>query len=71
MAGSKIWLVVLSGVHGLFARWVRHFATDRNTHSAEFYRIINEVPTLMMIGIVLLARERQAIRWYFLPVLVT
>jgi putative membrane protein len=47
-------VVILSGVHGLFARWVRAFAADRNQHSQRFYRIINEVPTVAMIIIVLL-----------------
>jgi len=52
---AKLFLVlVLSGVHGLFSRWVRAFAADRNTHSQNFYRIINEVPTVLMIGIVIL-----------------
>jgi protoporphyrinogen IX oxidase len=52
---AKIVLVLaLSAVHGLFARWVKDFATDRNRHSQRFYRIINEVPTLLMIVIVLL-----------------
>jgi len=44
----------LSGAHGLFVRWVRDFAEDRNTHSHRFYRVVNEVPTLLMIGIVIL-----------------
>ena len=52
---TKLLLVVaLSAVHGLFSRWVRDFAADRNAHSQKFYRIINEVPTLLMIAIVLL-----------------
>jgi len=33
---------------------VRDFATDQNRHSQKFYRIINEVPTILMIAIVLL-----------------
>jgi putative membrane protein len=45
----------MSGVHGLFARWVRYFGADQNRHSERFYRIINEVPTVLMIAIVLLA----------------
>jgi putative membrane protein len=45
-------VIVLSGVHGFFARWVKDFAADRNTRSQKFYRIINEVPTVLMIGIV-------------------
>ena len=53
---AKILLVlVLSGVHGLLARWMREFAADRNRRSAGFYRIINEVPTVLMIAIVILA----------------
>ncbi len=47
--------LVLSAVHGLFARWVKDFAADRNRHSAGFYRTINELPTILMIGIVILA----------------
>jgi protoporphyrinogen IX oxidase len=48
-------VLLLSGMHGLFSRWVKAFAADLNTHSQRFYRIINEVPTILMIGIVLLA----------------
>jgi protoporphyrinogen IX oxidase len=52
---AKLLLVlILSGVHGFFVRWVRAFATDKNPHSQKFYRIINEVPTVLMIGIVVL-----------------
>ena len=47
-------VIVMSGVHGLFARWVRQFANDANTHSARFYRLWNEVPTALMIAIVIL-----------------
>ena len=52
---AKLTLVlVLSGVHGAFSRWVKDFAADRNTRSQKFYRIINEVPTALMIFIVIL-----------------
>jgi protoporphyrinogen IX oxidase len=52
---AKIAVVLaLSMVHGLLARWVKDFAADRNRHSPKFYRIINEVPTILMILIVLL-----------------
>jgi len=52
---AKLVLVlVLSGVHGFFARWVKDFAADRNSNSQKFYRLINEIPTLLMIGIVIL-----------------
>jgi putative membrane protein len=52
---AKLLLVVaMSGMHGFLSRWVRAFAVDRNLHSQKFYRIINEVPTILMIGIVVL-----------------
>ena len=46
-------VLALSGVHVLLSRWRRHFASDRNMHTARFYRLMNEVPTVMMIGIVI------------------
>ena len=53
---AKVILVLaLSAMHGFFVRWVRDFAADRNRHSQEFYRTINEIPTILMIGIVILA----------------
>jgi putative membrane protein len=47
--------LALSAMHGLLSRWTRDFSLDRNRHSEKFYRIINEIPTLLMIAIVLLA----------------
>ena len=53
---AKIVLVlVLSAVHGLLARWRKDFGADRNRHSQKFYRIINEVPTVLLVLLVLLA----------------
>jgi protoporphyrinogen IX oxidase len=46
-------VAVLAAVHGLLARWRRDFALDRNVRPAKFYRAMNEVPTLLMIGIVI------------------
>ncbi|HNB27183.1 MAG TPA: protoporphyrinogen oxidase HemJ [Alphaproteobacteria bacterium] len=52
---AKLALVIaMSTVHALFSRWRRHFAADANRHSARFYRFWNEVPTLIMIGVVIL-----------------
>jgi putative membrane protein len=52
---TKLLLVLLlSGVHGFFSRCVKDFAADRNQRSQRFYRFINEVPTLLMIFIVIL-----------------
>jgi protoporphyrinogen IX oxidase len=53
---AKILLVlVMAGMHGMMARWRRNFELDRNQRSARFYRWMNEVPTVLMIGIVVLA----------------
>jgi protoporphyrinogen IX oxidase len=52
--GKLLLVLVLSGVHGFFSRWVKDFAADKNTKSQTFYRIINELPTVLMIGIVIL-----------------
>jgi putative membrane protein len=52
---AKIALVlVLSGLHGYLSAAVRTFREDRNTKPARHWRIINEVPTVLMIGIVIL-----------------
>jgi protoporphyrinogen IX oxidase len=48
-------VLVLSALHGWCARWVRDFAIDHNQHSQKFYRIINEVPAILMAAIVILA----------------
>ena len=48
-------VVVMSGLHGLYARWTRFFAHDANTRSARFYRMWNEIPALLLIAIVVLA----------------
>jgi putative membrane protein len=52
--GKLLLVLLLSGVHGFFARCVKDFAADRNQRSQKFYRFINEVPTLLMIGAVIL-----------------
>jgi protoporphyrinogen IX oxidase len=53
---AKFGLVLaMSGIHGWLARMVKDFAADRNTRGHRFYRVLNEVPTLLMIGIVILA----------------
>jgi protoporphyrinogen IX oxidase len=53
---AKVLLVlILSGVHGFLSKTVKDFAADKNTRPAKFYRMINEVPTILMIGIVILA----------------
>jgi putative membrane protein len=49
-------VIILSGMHGLYVRRWRDFANDRNTRSARYYRIINEVPAVLMVLIVILVK---------------
>ena len=50
-----ILVLAMTALHGLFARWTRDFALDRNARSPKFYRIANEIPTILLIAIVILA----------------
>jgi len=50
-----ILVLAMSALHGAIVRYVKDFAADRNTRSQRFYRLINEVPTVLMIAIVILA----------------
>jgi protoporphyrinogen IX oxidase len=47
-------VLVLAGLHGYFAQYVKIFAADANQRSPRFFRILNEVPTVLMILIVIL-----------------
>jgi putative membrane protein len=52
---AKLTLVlILSGLHGYFAMCVKKFARDANDKTARFYRILNEVPAVLMALIVIL-----------------
>lgn len=46
-------VIALTWHHHLQARWRQDFAADRNSRPARFYRLHNEVPTVLMIMIVL------------------
>ncbi len=48
-------LLLMGGVHGLFSKWRKEFERDENVRSDKFYRVWNEIPTVLMIAIVLLA----------------
>lgn len=56
--GKLLLVLALSAVHGKLAADVRRFAGDRNPHASRYFRIWNEVPTLIMIGIVTLVVVR-------------
>ena len=52
--GKLLLLLGMQLIHAGFARWRRQFDRDANRHSARFYRFMNEVPTLLLIGIVIM-----------------
>lgn len=51
-------VLLLSGFHGMVSRWRRGFLHDRNQHSQRFYRLANEVPTVLMVIIVIMVIVR-------------
>jgi putative membrane protein len=62
-AETQVWfqikfvlVIILSGLHGFFVRCWRDFDNDRNMRPARFYRIINEVPAVLMVLIVILVK---------------
>jgi putative membrane protein len=51
---KAVFVLALSGFHGLLGRHLRAFAQDRNEKPAKFFRMINEIPTVLMIVIVIM-----------------
>lgn len=49
---------LMSGVHGVLSVRRRDFLADRNTKPQRYFRILNEVPTLLMIIIVFMVIAR-------------
>ena len=47
-----ILLICLTATHMAMAHWRKNFERGANTRSAKFYRFVNEAPTLLMIGII-------------------
>ena len=47
-------VVIMSGMHMAMAKWRKDFLNDANTRSHKFYRWMNEVPTVLMIVVVIL-----------------
>lgn len=47
-------VLLLSGFHGFLGKQVKQFAADRNLRPARFFRVINEIPALIMVFIVIL-----------------
>src|ERR1700743_2763253 len=49
-------VLIMSGMHGFYVRCWRDFANDRNTRTAKFYKIVNEVPAVLLVLIVILVK---------------
>jgi protoporphyrinogen IX oxidase len=52
--GKLLLVLGMQLTHAAYSRWRKAFAKDENRHTDKFYRIMNEVPTLLLIGIVVL-----------------
>ena len=58
---GSIWLqlklafvIILTIYHFFLFQCLRKFVENRNTYSSKFYRIINEIPTVLLISIILI-----------------
>jgi protoporphyrinogen IX oxidase len=51
-------VILMSGFHGALSRWRKDFLADANRRPARFYRIANEVPTVLMVIIVVMVIVR-------------
>lgn len=49
-----ICVLLMSGFHGALSKWRKNFLTDSNTRPERFYRLANEIPTILMILIVIM-----------------
>ena len=47
-------VLAMTALHGMMARWRKDLAAGTNTHDSRYFRIANEVPTVLMAGIVIL-----------------
>lgn len=48
-------VIAMTGAHHVFLKYMKKFAADANIKSAKFYRVANEIPTILMVVIVLMA----------------
>jgi putative membrane protein len=51
--GKFACVLILSGIHGMLVGHVRRFREDQRAKTARFYRVLNEVPAVLMVAIVL------------------
>jgi len=51
---KMLMVILMSGFHGACSKWRKDFLDDRNTRSHKFYRLANEIPTVLMMVIVIM-----------------
>ncbi|MBD8066485.1 protoporphyrinogen oxidase HemJ [Devosia sp. PTR5] len=51
---KAVMVIAMSGIHGLYGHHLKAFAADANDKPQKYYRVLNEVPTLLMIVIVIM-----------------
>jgi putative membrane protein len=51
---KMLMVILMSGFHGACSKWRKDFLDDRNTRSHRFYRLANEIPTVLMVIIVIM-----------------
>ena len=63
----ELWMIIklvcalaMTGTHMKLAGWRKEFEVDKNQYSHRFYRIINEVPTVLLIIIIAMAVMKPA-----------
>ncbi len=54
MMAKLVLVAAMTLMHHFLALWRKDFLADRNTQPARFYRFVNEIPTVLMVGIVIL-----------------
>lgn len=54
MHAKFLFIFVLFGLHGFFVKCYKNFERKENTYSTKFFKMINEVPAVIMIFILIL-----------------
>ena len=60
MSIKFLFVIILSGYHGFLSKCLKGFELDRNKRSSKFFRIVNEIPTIILIIIVFLVIFKPA-----------
>ena len=47
-------VLIITGIHMVYSKYTRAFTNDENLKSQKFYRVINEIPVVLMVIIVIM-----------------